>query len=614
MHGSDFGMLLDWKWGYGDGHLGRWDTSDLGEFLLGWCPRKLMASPDILGSVPLVATLAMSFLAERSLLTPDSDPVDTLTTHGRSLVQPFLAAMSDPANFGMSKAIFTSMGVEDPSALNPAEIERVIAEFNAQPMSVRKAVTDPALSSRTGPTYAEPTRVGPIRMPGGDAVRASAEESPALEGFVKFSDYFAAPGKVLTAKGNLKLVDARALVEVLGTGDVEATTIGDRVWRRQSATEFRELDHWQWWAREAGVVRTKHSRLVSVAAWRKRLRSDPVSTLHKAVEVLFEYGLVTSYRVIAWPLDQALDVAAAPTLARLAQNDGPEEYDDLLAAAKELLETHGVRALYPGHADGAVDDLLTMLERAGLVTQHGVTRTESEFSRTRTGGTVAVTPFGTEFAVGEARRLGIEVLLVRDPRDLSVDDLVSLAEGEEMTLEDWWDDAADWLDAQPERDVAVEALLRTLSPLYLALALTVAPERLWPGLVPVLRDMAGTSEAAPTERSAAALWWLLAHEPPVESEFAPEYVFESTLIVLELIAEGDDEMVIEMLGNARDVDEQLQMLAAVARHSRPRGLRLLEAVGRSHPDKRVSKFARKESFRLRSKLASASSSGGATRR
>ncbi|MCA1675566.1 MAG: hypothetical protein LC799_26415 [Actinobacteria bacterium] len=34
-------VALDWKWGYQDGDLGRWTVTDLEEFLLGWCPRKL---------------------------------------------------------------------------------------------------------------------------------------------------------------------------------------------------------------------------------------------------------------------------------------------------------------------------------------------------------------------------------------------------------------------------------------------------------------------------------------------------------------------------------------------------------------------------------------------
>ena len=64
---DDFALLLDWKWGYGDGRLDRWHSSDLGDFLLSWCPRKLSAPPEQVRGIPSTVALAMSFLAERGL-------------------------------------------------------------------------------------------------------------------------------------------------------------------------------------------------------------------------------------------------------------------------------------------------------------------------------------------------------------------------------------------------------------------------------------------------------------------------------------------------------------------------------------------------------------------
>ena len=34
-------FALDYKWGYGDGHLGRWTTADLTDLLINWFPRKV---------------------------------------------------------------------------------------------------------------------------------------------------------------------------------------------------------------------------------------------------------------------------------------------------------------------------------------------------------------------------------------------------------------------------------------------------------------------------------------------------------------------------------------------------------------------------------------------
>ena len=67
---SDFALLLGWKWGYGDGDLGRWSTEELTEFLLGWCPRKLV--------VPRRNSSARCRLAPRSAC-PSSPSADCST-------------------------------------------------------------------------------------------------------------------------------------------------------------------------------------------------------------------------------------------------------------------------------------------------------------------------------------------------------------------------------------------------------------------------------------------------------------------------------------------------------------------------------------------------------
>ncbi|MFP5073194.1 DUF2397 family protein [Pseudonocardia nantongensis] len=41
---NDGGLLMDRKYGYGDGALDRWRVADVDEFLFDWCPRKLSAT------------------------------------------------------------------------------------------------------------------------------------------------------------------------------------------------------------------------------------------------------------------------------------------------------------------------------------------------------------------------------------------------------------------------------------------------------------------------------------------------------------------------------------------------------------------------------------------
>src|SRR5690349_17064013 len=70
----DVELLLDWKWGHGDGRLDHWDAVDVEEFLLGWCPRKVAAPPDRVDGIPRSVAAFVDFLAHDGLLAPGCPP------------------------------------------------------------------------------------------------------------------------------------------------------------------------------------------------------------------------------------------------------------------------------------------------------------------------------------------------------------------------------------------------------------------------------------------------------------------------------------------------------------------------------------------------------------
>jgi hypothetical protein len=71
---ADAELVLGFKWGYLDGHLGRWRTADLDELLLELYPRKVVADRELAAlTVPAVAGL-LEFLDEQGLLVQGSDP------------------------------------------------------------------------------------------------------------------------------------------------------------------------------------------------------------------------------------------------------------------------------------------------------------------------------------------------------------------------------------------------------------------------------------------------------------------------------------------------------------------------------------------------------------
>jgi hypothetical protein len=71
-------------------------------------------------------------------------------------------------------------------------------------------------------------------------------------------------GRKLTQTGRLTMNDARALVELLQTADEIDPRIGNRVFRTRSSEDLPELTLLVRWAREVGLLRVVHGRLVPV--------------------------------------------------------------------------------------------------------------------------------------------------------------------------------------------------------------------------------------------------------------------------------------------------------------------------------------------------------------
>ena len=98
-------------------------------------------------------------------------------------------------------------------------------------------------------------------------------------------------GRKLTQTGRLTLVDARMLVQRLGTGDVVDPVIGDRMFRSRSSEELTELSAVVEWARAVGLVRRRGNTLVAVKK-RAALLDRPLPLWERMFEVVGELGPV----------------------------------------------------------------------------------------------------------------------------------------------------------------------------------------------------------------------------------------------------------------------------------------------------------------------------------
>jgi hypothetical protein len=231
-------LALDWKWGYGDGHLARWRTSDVAEFLLEWCPRKLSVPQQRCHGVPVGLARLVEFLDMAAMLDAGSSPPPQLLETIDALTGEFIEAMGDSSQFGMAKSLFGAAASEGFDVTDPADIEQWMAEFNARPEQERRRILpDSALGTRR-----RRPKLPPVAMPSEEEVAASGAAAAILETFRRLAQHVG-DGRRLTQRGNLTLADARALIELLGTGDVMDDKIGDRTFKTKSSAELPRLRH-----------------------------------------------------------------------------------------------------------------------------------------------------------------------------------------------------------------------------------------------------------------------------------------------------------------------------------------------------------------------------------
>ena len=599
---GDLGLLLDWKRGYGDGRLDRWRREDLRSFLLDWFPAKVSAAADDVRGTPRTTAYALAFLAHQSLLGPGSDDLDVLLPYAIGLQDAFLAAMDDPANFGMAKSLFAGLDLGD-DELTPESLEAALARFNALPEAERAARTG---GPRPGPPLEEVV-IGPVVLPDDESLRTAVRTSPVLTTFLRLGEYFAVPGRPLTKAGNFRLADARALVDLLGTGDTfRERGTGEWAGSTRSASQLPVLDQWKWWAGQAGVLRVRQGRLVAVEAWRGRARKDPLREVLKALQLLVEAGPVRSER---WWMASAglevLDASVGPLLSRLLVAPQGLDYSELVQEWRTMLVSIGVPEWYPGQVDRDVSALIDVLDRVGVVVHRDPSTTETDLGwKVRRGGSLVLSPVGLRFAVDLVQQEGLTVRVAPPPGSQTVKGLLELAA--ELEPETWWSLSVAWLAAQPDFDAALEPVLVGLEgadePALLLSVLEHAPVDLLGRLVPTMRRLALTPAAGSNDLARLATVWVDQQGGFEPGEVDDQALLESGLVSLGRLASSSPELVTEALADGADGGDPYGFIQMVGQLMPPYAVELLEAVGNAYPDRKVAKAARKELFRVRSRL------------
>lgn len=159
------------------------------------------------------------------------------------------------------------------------------------------------------------------------AVAASAQLPAHIEAL---RDYLGESGKALTAKGNLKLVDGRALVDILDTGDQIDPKYGDKTYKTHTTERLTQLMQRLALAEAVGAARTVNNRLVPVKAWSRRSPIDKATRLFQSV---VDHGVLSmTHRGIGFYADvhEAMDEFVVHWMAGLMAPQGQRNFEDIV--------------------------------------------------------------------------------------------------------------------------------------------------------------------------------------------------------------------------------------------------------------------------------------------
>jgi hypothetical protein len=563
-------IMLDYKWGYGDGRIADWHRADIEDLLLGHFPRKVtLDDEDLLRVAPDLADF-LAFLDQRGLFT--GDPLSSLREAADGLVPEFVDAMQDPAGFGMAKGLFAHMRANGVDIQDPSAIDHWIQDFNARSSEDRDALFEP---------MPERSLLPPIELPPIDELERAAVASPTLARLTALARYVG-NGRKLTQQGFLTLADGRVLVESLGTGDRLDERIGDRTFTTRSTADLPRLDLTFRWARAAGFVKVQHGR-VSITRRGGALGTKPLEDWQAAYQGLLKVESMgpRPHRRYGpyWDVEMAWFVERLPDWLY----ERPDlELDTLKEAVMKAIE-----AMYYLSPDTEIR--ATQRRMVGYDVDHLLERFVELGAVTLTDGRVALTPLGLWATNRSLRARGDVAPVVGELLRSSAPELLEACAAMPLDLAER--EMRSWIEARPGSAVEELAQAARSGPLPMlalhALGL-VAPEA--EAEVRAMLDV-------PKLRPLAHLW-LIEHEL---EDFGSLPVEVMQAVLLEAIAaqvDADSPVAavarFQSLGPER---EQLTFIEGLLRVDHPRTAEILSIIGRYHPSKVVAKAARKMAFK-----------------
>lgn len=600
-------MFLSWNFEHREQTLRTLNRADLADYLMGWLPRKYLGEPDEAPDICRSLELMIEFLAAGDQLDNRFERAASLITFLSDAVDDLGAAMANDANFGMSKSLLSasltnSAGDALPNLdellnredLDIEELQQLLDErmyaFNALPFEERKRLTD-SPEVRGDPIPLPFTYIPPHPA----EVEATASFADVVKMVDRFVEIAHDIGIALTSAGNIKIADARMLVNKLATGDdTDGIT---------SSLDLRWLTLIDDLATAVGAVDRMKTTIRADRRWFERSATGKAAAL---CDMILENGLLSSAAIAPeWlhRLRQLMDGGVPHWLSPGLVEGNVVAVDELAELAIEVaaMDPSSRRStigedVFDEWVVGLVEELFTGLERFGLLIWKGAELTSSVLGHRdiSTGGGAVLTPLGRHVMPEHVRAAGYSFESIAGIEEASAAQLVDIAFAGGLTgaeiLERWRVDEPVEVRAQAIASHVIDADSAGRMVAFDVFT-SMGPDVAGPVVRQLLDSSAGSHAAA----------FLLEHGLATSEEVGG-FIDLTPLVDMLTMASGEPEVFDELFRQAMaTIDGDL--VEELWRHDQPETLLVLEAAGKHVTDKALAKRARGAARKHRSWLA-----------
>lgn len=232
---ADIEMFLDWTVTSGDGRLDSYDADDLNLYLLGWCPWEVVVPGEDLPSIVIAVRTWIEHLVVTGRWAggPAGEVLESLD----ALVPEFIEEMIEHSRYHTGR----SAGSRTAAVYEFADVDEVFDAPTASDLPMTEA-PDPELAER------------------------QALLAPLVHQIDVLREYLG-QGVKLTATGNPKLGDAKAMMEILATDDHWERPQGNDVRTPRSANQLPHMMFLLRVATAAGALQNDRKTLAPSPAW-----------------------------------------------------------------------------------------------------------------------------------------------------------------------------------------------------------------------------------------------------------------------------------------------------------------------------------------------------------